>query len=106
MAAATPTVVSTQIPGTRKWVAGTLAFDNAYATNGQTLSLAAIGLSSIDYLIVTGAGGYLLEWDRNAATPKVKAFRQTAATGALVEVPNGTDISAAVATASFLAIGY
>lgn len=66
----------------------------SYATNGDTLPW--VGLATQPDCILSGGGdtGYVLSVDH--ANGKVKAWRQSAATGALQEVPNTTDLSAVV----------
>lgn len=72
-----------------------LTFSSSYATNGDVLpSNAALGLdNSLDH-IDAGAtiGGYAIAFD--PTNRKLKLFRQTAATSALIEVPNATNVSA------------
>ena len=77
---------------------GKATLSSSYATNGDTVD--ATGDLGYEFAQLTGEG-YVLKFDQ--PTQKVKAFRQTAATGALVEVPNTTNLSAVVA--DFLAIG-
>lgn len=73
-----------------------LTFSSSYATNGDSLpSNAALGLdASLDHVDVGGctSGGYVVAVD--VPNRKLKLFRQTAATSALVEVPNTTNVSA------------
>lgn len=88
-----------EIGGSKRiyWGKGTLS--SSYATNGDTVD--APGDLGWEFALVSAAAGYQLKFDQ--PTQKLKAFRQTAATGALVEVPNTTDLSTVVA--DFLAIG-
>lgn len=67
---------------------------NPYATGGDPLTPAMLGLTEIHFVDVTGAGGYIVEYDYT--NQKVKFYRQTAATSALIEVSNGVDVSAGV----------
>lgn len=70
---------------------GTVAFDASYPTGGEPID--ATGDIGYQELWITGTtGGYQGSWD--AANQKLLMYRQTAATGALVEVPNATDLSA------------
>lgn len=74
-------------------VYGTISFlaADTYATNGFDVSSQIPG--STEYEVAVGSSkGYLVYY---AGAGKFMLFRQTAATGALVEVPNGTDVSAA-----------
>jgi len=78
---------------------GKATMSSSYATGGDSLP-AVPGDARFEMGVFT-ADGYLLTYD--AVNRKLKAFRQTAATGALVEVPNATNLSTVVA--DFLAIG-
>jgi hypothetical protein len=74
-------------------VYGTIAFLSAdtYTTGGFDVSSQIPG--STEYEIAVGSSaGYMVHY---AGAGKFQLFRQTAATGALVEVPNATDVSAA-----------
>jgi hypothetical protein len=74
-------------------VYGTIAFasGDTYTTGGFDVSAQIPG--STEYEIAVGSSaGYLVHY---AGGGKFQLFRQTAATGALVEVPNATDVSAA-----------
>lgn len=87
---------------------GKLTPDTSYPTGGWDVSdifseFAAESSNSNIYVFVESPGGYVLVVDH--ANKKVLAYRQTAATGALAEVPNGTNISVALGTPRFLAFG-
>jgi hypothetical protein len=103
MAASVSITTGPEVPGSRKEVVGVITFDSSYATGGEEVTLAQLGLSRLDYLVVTAGIGYLPTWDGSLTTPKVLLYRQTAATGAFAEVPSTTDMSAT--TVRFLAIG-
>lgn len=64
-----------------------LTLSSSYATNGDSLPW-----SNADVILSGGDTGYLLVVDH--ANAKLKAYRQSAATGAFQEVPNTTDLSA------------
>jgi hypothetical protein len=87
-----------EIGGSKRLFWGKATMSSSYATNGDTVD--APGDLGYEFAQMTGEG-YVLKFDQ--PTQKVKAFRQTAATSALVEVPNTTNLSAVVA--DFLAIG-
>lgn len=76
-----------------------VAGDTSYPTGGWPLTKNQLGASANDptavVLVVNQGLGYLLVYDN--ANQKLLAYRQTAATSALVEVPNATNISAATA---------
>lgn len=62
--------------------------DVNYPTNGWSIS----GLGGPALAVLGELPGYLARFDQ--AAQKLLLYRQTAATGALVEVPNNTDLSA------------
>lgn len=71
-------------------VFGTIAFDSSYPTGGEAVD--APGDSGYHHLQVGPAGGYVGYWDK--ANQKLIAYQQSAATSALTQVPNTTDLSA------------
>jgi len=103
MAASVSITTGPEVPGSRKEVVGVITSDSSYATGGEAVTLAQLGLSRLDYLIVTAGIGYLPTWDGSLTAPKVLLYRQTAATSAFIEVPSATDMSAT--TVRFYAIG-
>lgn len=103
MAASVSLTVGPEVPGSRKEVVGVITFDSSYATGGEAVTLAQLGLSRLDYMSVSAGIGYLPTWDGSTSSPKVLLYRQTAATGAFAEVPSTTDMSAT--TVRFLAVG-
>lgn len=103
MAASVAISFGPEVPGSRKEVFGVITFDSSYATGGEAVTLAQLGVNRLDWLQVTAGAGYLPVWDGSSTTPKVLLYRQTAATGALVEVPNTTDVS--TVTVRFRATG-
>lgn len=96
MAVSVALTTGPEVPGSRKEVTGAITFDSSYLTGGEAVTLAQLGLSRLDFLQVAGGTGYLATWDGSTSAPKVLLYRQTAATGALVEVPNATDVSTVV----------
>lgn len=103
MAASVSITTGPEVPGNRKEVVGVITLDSSYATGGEAVTLAQLGLNRLDYLMVTAGIGYLPTWDGSTSSPKVLVYRQTAATGAFVEVPSTTDMSAT--TVRFFAVG-
>lgn len=86
-----------------KFVFGTVTLDSSYPTNGEPVTPADFGLERLWDLHIQ-ARGYVAVWDgAGATTSKVLLYRQTAATSALIEVPNATDLSTVVGR--FTAIG-
>lgn len=103
MAASVSISFGPEVPGSRKDVFGTITFDSSYDTGGEALTLTQLGVNRLDWLEVAGATGYLAVWDGSTTTPKVLLYRQTTATGALVEVPATTNVS--TVTVRFRATG-
>ena len=103
MAASVAITQPPEVPGNRKQVVGVITLDSSYVTGGEPVTLAQLGLTRLDFLILTAGVGYLPTWDGSTSSPKVLVYRQTAATGAFAEVPNTTDMSAT--TVRFLAVG-
>lgn len=103
MAASVSITTGPEVPGNRKMVSGVITLDSSYATGGEAVTLAQLGLSRLDFLCLTAGIGYLPTWDGSTTAPKVLVYRQTAATGAFAEVPSTTDMSAT--TVRFLAYG-
>lgn len=90
------------ILGSSEAVTVDLTMSGSYATNGDSLpSDSALGLKNkgLEALILLGGGdtGYMLVVDHT--NRKIKAYRQSAATGALQEVPNTTSLSSVVVRA-------
>lgn len=88
-------VFKSEVEG-RRMHAVTLAFDDAYPTGGEALTADNVGLSRIDQAIIAPAGGFVFEWDQT--NKKVKAYWVDTSTdgAAMAEVPNDTDINAAL----------
>jgi len=103
MAASVAISIGPEVPGTRKEVFGVITFDSSYPTGGESVTLAQLGLNRLDWLELNAGIGYLPTWDGSTSDPKVLLYRQTAATGAFVQVPNTTDMSAT--TVRFKATG-
>lgn len=72
---------------------GTVTMDSSHLAAGEAVD--AVGdIGYRKFAIAGGGGGYLGVWDK--AAQKILVYRQTAATGALVAVPDTTDLSAVV----------
>lgn len=91
------TKVAQYVIGDRREHIYTFTAPGSYTTGGDALTKADLGFASTADpefdVAIRSAGGYVFEYDHTNS--KVKAYRQTAATGALAEVSNGVDISAA-----------
>ena len=98
MAASSSITWASEVPGSRREVRGTITFDSSYATNGEAVTLAQLGLTRLDWLTVNTTDGHVPAWDGSTSTPKVKLFWvDTTVDGApLAEVPSTTDVSAVV----------
>lgn len=95
MAVATTIINGPEVPGNRKIVTASVTFDSSYVTGGEPLVLGALGLTRVDFVSVSNSStGYVGAWNGSLTAPKILAFRQTAATSALIEVPSTTDLSA------------
>jgi hypothetical protein len=84
------------MPSVSDFRAITFAFTGTYATGGMAFDPGGLGLDHpiAGYTVLPQPkAGYVFDYD--GAAKKIKAYRQTAATGALAEVANGTDITAA-----------
>lgn len=91
--------------GKKTSVRATMAFDNSYPTNGESVPLSLIGLATVDQMIIPSYKGYTFEWD--GTNKKVKVFYgdySENTDGALVEVANAGDLSALTAV-PFEAVG-
>lgn len=54
--------------GNKYRVSGTMTFDSSYATSGEAITAAALGLAVIDELNIEAASGYIPRWDKSGAT--------------------------------------
>jgi hypothetical protein len=71
---------------------GTLSLGVYVNPGGVAITASQCKLGVLHDLDVRPAGGYVPAWDKAAGV--VRAYQQSAATGALTEVPNTTDLSA------------
>ena len=60
-------------------VSGTIAFDSSYATGGEAMAPSALGLSTIDLMLVESTKGLTYEYDYTNS--KLKAYAQGALVG-------------------------
>jgi len=91
--AATVTTSSTTTTGNQHRTLGTIQL-GTYASGGIAVTAVDFALGVLDELYLTGAGGYLFEFDKSNL--KVKAYEAGADNAALDEV-SSTDISASIA---------
>ena len=80
---------------TLRWRTADVTLDASYPTGGYSITPANLGFTKVKAVIIQShTGGYVYEYD--VANQKLKAYRQTAATGALAEVPNTTSLTGIV----------
>jgi hypothetical protein len=70
---------------------GTLLFDSSYPTSGEIID-ATGDLGYSDFWVTGTSSGYHGSWD--PVNQKLLMYQQSAATSALTQVPNTTDLSA------------
>lgn len=95
------TIVSKNLAGQRREVVADITFDSSYpntgGTVGEPLTAAQLGLKAIETMTVAEtAQGYLFTYDRAHAV--LHAFyvdNNAGSDSALIEVPDGTDLSLA-----------
>lgn len=98
--AGTPTKT---VPGGEFRTITTITLPTVWIAAGVPVSAANLGLKTVSWADVENKGGYVFWFD--VANMKILAYRQTAATSGLIAVPDGTDITAAVASVKVLAFG-
>jgi hypothetical protein len=94
MGAATVVITKKIYSSDRSVVMGTITPSTSYATGGETFTLASFGLvNGLDDLDVYSTGGFIPSTGTLATAPKLLVHQQSAATGALTQVPNATNLS-------------
>jgi hypothetical protein len=78
--AITVTGLKKSVLGNKRFHSGTITFDNSYTTGGLALAAGAIGMHSLDQLLIFPTAGYNFDYDYSGA--KALAYTQGAATGA------------------------
>jgi hypothetical protein len=103
MAATATTSKSVKLASGFVLYTGTIALDSSYPTGGEAIDL---GLNErVDFLVTSPSGGYVGLWD--ATNQKLLMYygdNNNASDGALIQVPDTTDLSALTAI-PFFAIG-
>lgn len=100
MALTVTSVTGKQSMGSRRFEIVDITPDSSWLAAGEALTVAQLGFQSIDFILFESAGGYVFKYDR--ANAKLLAYygdNNNAADGALIAVPDTTDISAAVVRA-------
>lgn len=74
----------------------TIAFDSSYPTGGESLTATDLGFAAMPRDVrVEPKGGYVFEYDRTNSTVLVYyGDNNNASDGALIQVPDTTDLSA------------
>jgi hypothetical protein len=94
-----------RVPGAQVFRRVTITLDSSYVTGGEPVTFGDLGISRLEAIIPnTRNAGYLATWDGSLTAPKIKMFQQSAATGALTEVPNATNLATVVV--DLLVVGY
>lgn len=89
-----------------KLLTGTYDFSNSYPTGGEAFDLSNYFPKGVIAVDIFPKGGYVFEYDK--VNKKVIAYHGdygAVADGPLVEVPNGTNLSA-ITEVSFIAYGF
>ena len=98
----TPKIIA---KGDIKFIPGKISFDNSYPSDGEAMDLSD-HLKSVEGVMFESKAGYVFEYDYTNKKVKVYyADYDAVADGALIEVPNETDL-AALEDVRFLAWGY
>lgn len=83
----------TGVPGNNKYVIKTCTFDSSYATGGEALTAATLGLESIHFVALSMENsGYVPQYDYTNA--KIALYEAGADGAILDEVASATDVSA------------
>ena len=109
----TVTLTDMTVVGNKRLHTFKLAFDSSYPTGGESLTAANLGLSTVDFILIEPASGYLFEYDHTnskviaryplashthtentAATYTQNATTAASTASAGSQVSNGTDLSA------------
>jgi len=85
---------------------GTISFDSSYPTGGESFTPSDLKLQGINHIDISPKDGYVFEYDYTNQKVKVYyADYASANAGALIEVPNATDLSTLTGV-KFRAYGY
>ena len=85
---------------------GVLAADASYPSDGEPLAASAFGLDTVHLFKAAPMAGYHFEYDYTAAKLKILYGDLTAvADGALIEVPNATNLAATLTAVHFYVVG-
>ncbi len=85
--------------GKKRQAVTLITMDASYPTGGEAVTAAQLGLATVDVAMCTSNTGHVAQYDK--ANAKIKLYYadyDAVADGALIEVPNTTDVSAVVVT--------
>lgn len=87
--------VFTTKAGKKRMVATEVTLDSSYPTGGEAITAAQLGLSRVDAVMCSTNTGHVAQYDKtNAKIKMYYADYDAVADGALIQVPNTTDLSA------------
>lgn len=85
--------------GKKRQVVTNVTMDASYPTGGEAITAAQLGLATVDHVSCSTNTGHLAQYDKTNAKIKLYyADYDAVADGALIEVPNTTDVSTVVVT--------
>lgn len=88
--------------GNRRATKGTLTFDSSYATGGESLTAANVGLGRLDDIQFNqGTSGYIFEYDYSNAKVKVRRTGSGPAAAPLLVVEEAVTVSAHAGTLAY-----
>lgn len=97
--AISPSQVFVNKAGKKRQVVTEVTLDSSYPTGGEAITAAQLGLSKVDVAICETNTGHIAQYDKaNAKIKMYYADYDAVADGALIQVPNATDLSAVVVT--------
>lgn len=85
--------------GKKRQVVTEVTMDSSYPTGGEAVTAAQLGLATVDVAICSTNTGHIAQYDK--ANAKIKLYYadyDAVADGALIEVPNTTNVAAVVVT--------
>lgn len=108
----TVTINESYVEGNHKVRSGTLAFDASYATGGEAITAAEVGLSQITSMQIQAFGGFVYNYvpdtsGTGSVSGKIMAYWTGSTTsGAFAQVTNTGNMSSAANAVPFIARGH
>lgn len=97
--AISPSQVFVNRAGKKRQVVTEVTMDSSYPTGGEAITAAQLGLSVVDVVTCSTNTGHIAQYDKTNAKIKLYyADYDAVADGALIQVPNTTDVSTVVVT--------